>query len=87
MAALLGCCSELAGVIKEKKAALPPADAEGNRPKTALDGEIAALEAVSATAAWQCCCLPGNAAVWCATAWAARTAMRPAARNAVLCST
>ncbi|PRW20444.1 plant F21F14-40 [Chlorella sorokiniana] len=36
---------ELVGVIKEKKAALPPADAEGNRPKTALDGEIAALEA------------------------------------------
>lgn len=57
MAALFDCCSELAGVIKEKKAALPPADAEGNRPKTALDGEIAALEAVSATAAWQCCCL------------------------------
>lgn len=39
-------CSELAGVIKEKKAQLPPADAEGNRPKSALDGEIAALEAV-----------------------------------------
>ena len=38
--------SELAGVIKEKKALLPPADAEGNRIKTPLDGEIAALEAV-----------------------------------------
>ncbi|KAI7840105.1 hypothetical protein COHA_006146 [Chlorella ohadii] len=36
---------ELAGIIKEKKALLPPADAEGNRPKTPLDGEIAALEA------------------------------------------
>ena len=33
-------------MIKEKKALLPPADAEGNRIKTPLDGEIAALEAV-----------------------------------------
>lgn len=33
-------------MIKEKKSLLPPADVEGKRPVTPLDGEIAALEAV-----------------------------------------
>jgi hypothetical protein len=50
--------SELVGVIKEKKAALPPADAEGNRPASPLDSEIAALEAVRPPllqAMIQCC--------------------------------
>ncbi|EFN52449.1 hypothetical protein CHLNCDRAFT_32535 [Chlorella variabilis] len=36
---------ELVGIIKEKKAALPPADAEGNRPASPLTAEISALEA------------------------------------------
>ena len=43
-----GSCSELATTIKEKKALLPPLDAEGKRPASPLDAEIAALEAVRA---------------------------------------
>lgn len=39
--------SELATIIKEKKSLLPPTDAEGKRPVTPLDAEIAELEAVS----------------------------------------
>ena len=41
-------CSELATTIKDKKALLPPLDAEGKRPASPLDAEIAALEAVRA---------------------------------------
>ncbi|KAL4854865.1 Methyl-CpG-binding domain protein 2 [Chlorella vulgaris] len=36
---------ELVGIIKEKKAQRPAADAEGNRPSSPLDAEISALEA------------------------------------------
>lgn len=43
--------SELATIIKEKKAQLPKPDAEGNRPSSPLDAEIKALEAVSIRAA------------------------------------
>ena len=39
-------CSDLVGIIKEKKGQLPKPDAEGNRAASPLDGEIAALEAV-----------------------------------------
>jgi hypothetical protein len=48
-------CSELVGIIKEKKAQRPAADAEGNRPSSPLDAEISALEAVSA-GRWQLYC-------------------------------
>lgn len=50
--------SELATIIKEKKAQLPKPDADGNRPSSPLDAEISALEAVSAQGRSLCgfCC-------------------------------